>query len=708
MQPRLVASAVVALAVTSAFGVADAAAQSIRSPTLRLVDQTVLVPAAEGAPVVFVLDIDAAGGDPAELVDAGWTVIVRAHDPVADRFAFDQALNGELPAVYDFVEVPLTADTPAAPAEDTTARTLRTELAVAVELENRTVEALRLSDAGVYPVELVLTDPEGRTRDQVLTFLEREPDPAADPTAGDRLALSLVAAVDGGPAHRPDGSITVPDDARAQLLRLLAVLEGAPGVPVTAGLRPELLAGMVRSGSPTDDELIARLRSASGSLEALATTYVRLDPSGAQQAGLAETFTEQLRLGEDTLAEVLPGLVSRRAVWIADHALDGSGAQLLRDLGIRAAVLTPPTQLETADGAPVFADPTLQFRLAIPSGSPMAAADIDLRLAERLARPTDAPRLASAHLYAELAVIRAEILARGEPLQGRSLAVATTDAAPADPAVLLPLIELVRASGRFELVGLTTAVATTDEVLLDGRPLTFELPVEAGPDLSDLAHELERYHAETEAMASMLPSGDPRPERWSAILDLLPAEAWSDADRAELTSTIDADTDELASALVLPSATRFTLGGRRSEIVLGIRNEGDTELRAEVRLRSAKLTFPAGRQVEVFPPGELTRVSVPVEARTNGQFAVSVELVTPSGDLALGPPVVMTASVNALAGLGQLLSGAALLVLATWWVHHLRVRRRTRRAEALGSATTRHPAAATENGSTERTTLSDP
>lgn len=710
MRPVTVASALVALAVASTLSVPavpSASAQTARPPTLRLVDQTVLVPATEEASIRFVVDVEAAGMGSRPLLDSGWVVAVRAHAPLADRFAFDRVLNGELPPVYDYVDVPVTTAAWVT-RDDAPVPTLRGEMTVEVELENRTVEALRLSDPGVYPVELVLTDPEGRARDEVLTFLEREPDPVADPNAGERLALSLLAAVDSEPAHRPDGSIAVPDEVRRQLLRLLAVLEGAPDVPMTAGLRPELLEALARSDSPNDGELVARLRAASGSLEALATTYVRLDPSGAQRAGLAETFTEQLRLGEDTLAETLPGLVARRSVWIADHVIDGSGAQLLRDLGIRAVVLTPAAQLGTADGGPIFADPTLQFRLDIPSGSPMAAADIDLRLAERLAQPTDTPELAAVQRYAELAVIRSEILARGEPLRGRSLTLATTDAAPADPAVLLPLLDLLRTSGRFDLVGLTTAVATTDEVLLDGRPLTFELPTEAGPDLSALARDLGEYRNEAVAMGSMLPSGDPRPERWSEILAVLPAEAWSDADRAQLTSAIDADTDELASALVLPSATRFTLGGRRSEIVLGIRNEGDTELRAEVRLSSAKLTFPSGRQVEVFPPGELTRVSVPVEARTNGQFAVSVALVTPLGDRPLGAPVVMTASVNALTGLGQLLSGAALLVLATWWVHHLRVRRRARRAEAAGSATTRHPAAVSDDVSTRRATLSDP
>ena len=44
---------------------------------------------------------------------------------------------------------------------------------------------------------------------------------------------------------------------------------------------------------------------------------------------------------------------------------------------------------------------------------------------------------------------------------------------------------------------------------------------------------------------------------------------------------------------------------------------------------------------------------------------------TPSGAV-IGEPIVLTARVNALSGLGQLLTGAALLVLATWWFSHFR------------------------------------
>jgi len=43
-------------------------------------------------------------------------------------------------------------------------------------------------------------------------------------------------------------------------------------------------------------------------------------------------------------------------------------------------------------------------------------------------------------------------------------------------------------------------------------------------------------------------------------------------------------------------------------------------------------------------------------------------------------PVIMTARVNALSGLGQVVTGGAVLILVSWWYGHFRRRRRQRRA----------------------------
>ena len=62
-------------------------------------------------------------------------------------------------------------------------------------------------------------------------------------------------------------------------------------------------------------------------------------------------------------------------------------------------------------------------------------------------------------------------------------------------------------------------------------------------------------------------------------------------------------------------------------------------------------------------------------------LAISLSLAVPS----LLP---LTLSVNALSGLGNLVTGAFALVLLTWWMRHVRQNRRTR---ATSRTAERHP-----------------
>ena len=103
-----------------------------------------------------------------------------------------------------------------------------------------------------------------------------------------------------------------------------------------------------------------------------------------------------------------------------------------------------------------------------------------------------------------------------------------------------------------------------------------------------------------------------------------------------------------------------------------------------VRARSPKLTFPDGEQLVELVPAGSTEVVIPVEARANGTSSIEVQLVTPAFDQQINGTVVLTANVNALTGLGQVITVGALLVLVSWWFSHLR-RQRRRRSLAVAS-----------------------
>ena len=125
-------------------------------------------------------------------------------------------------------------------------------------------------------------------------------------------------------------------------------------------------------------------------------------------------------------------------------------------------------------------------------------------------------------------------------------------------------------------------------------------------------------------------------------------------------------------------------------------NSGSTQRRGRVRLSRNKLELAQPDTVVEIVDRETFEIDV--EAKTNGVFPVTVELLTPEGDrAAIGPKVTFTVQATALTGLGQFISGALVLVLATWWIQHWRARRRAN-AALLVAGIAAHPAAPSEAG----------
>jgi hypothetical protein len=62
-------------------------------------------------------------------------------------------------------------------------------------------------------------------------------------------------------------------------------------------------------------------------------------------------------------------------------------------------------------------------------------------------------------------------------------------------------------------------------------------------------------------------------------------------------------------------------------------------------------------------------------------FPLEVVLYTPDGTAQAGKRIRLSARVSALAGLGQLVTGVALLLLASWWLAHWRKQHRVKAVE---------------------------
>jgi hypothetical protein len=281
--------------------------------------------------------------------------------------------------------------------------------------------------------------------------------------------------------------------------------------------------------------------------------------------------------------------------------------------------------------------------------------------------------------------------------------LATPDLGIPDPDVLSVIEGFVAEHPDVDFQTLSLVPGTTGPFLINGEQVRVTFPETAGPDITARVHEIDLVRLHMEHDATMLPEDDPRPPRWRTELEGLIS---TGIDDAEVTRRLDRMERELLTierAIQPPDPFTFTLAGEASTITLRFGNTSTTSLQIVVRVSGPnRLAFPQPDTEVTLPPGVTTDVTIPIEARANGTSEVAIGVHTPSGAM-IGEPIVLTARVNALSGLGQLLTGAALLVLATWWFSHFRRTRREHRQRDSEPSRNGHPsnhASYTESQST--------
>ena len=677
MRRFVLAVVVMASAIIGGSGSSTAALPSL-APTLGvLVGQDQYVPGVEGSLIRFTVS---ARDLP---MDGTASIAVTSYRPVRTREAVREAMEGDLPSVVDTV-LYSAADI----ARDDSGYL---DIRVPIEIGVRTRENLQMSAVGVHPVSIGIVI-DKQVVDQIVTFVERLPEQTSAPVARGTLQVALVSGLTGPLALQPDGSTVVDASALTRTEQMITAIEDLDMAPLTLLSRPEWINAIERLGDESS-ELLTRI-DALQSVQFLSVPFADADPDELVAQNASAVFLEQLRRGEDVLRNDIPSAVITRDTFLATTGLSAGSVTLLRDMGFRSVVLTPRAQTETANGASFLADPTRLIRLTFPGGS------VDAALADPLLSRTmtDGSRvgadayLAAQHLFAELRVLRDELLADNDDTRGRTVVVTTFDGAPPSAEFLSALVSSMSTEPDIVLVTLDDAVRSTDPNTTDGGPVELALPTVdvLGPESRPLADIDARLRSRIDSFAGMLPSGDVRVEMWRRVLEVLPDSSLTDDRRREYVNAVDAESAALAGSITLPASTTFTLGGRDSSIRVTMRNDNESDLRVNIRLSSSKLRFGSQNDSVVLPAGTTTSVEIPVQARSNGRFPVVLQLFTPDGAQALGAPVTFTARVNALAGLGQLVTGIALLLLISWWVHHLRRERRRRSAEVDRTAT-RHP-----------------
>lgn len=643
------------------------------TPGLLLVDQTFVVPGVETT-AADGLSITLGGAllSPSPCNSPGDVLSVVAYRPVTTRRQAQAALT-QPGQVVDRVELDACAITPLPNGN------VQLDLATApgAPADPAVVPApLQLPDEGVIPIGVELQR-GGSVVGRLVTFVDRlgDGDDASTPVSRRmQMQVAVAIAVDGGPTLQPDGTVEVSSADQAAVAALVDLLERVGDAPVSISIRPELLEGLSATGSAVVPDL--RTAVAGPNIDVLAVPYVDMDPTAAAQAALGDTFATQLALGDQVLSQRLRRAPSR-AVWFVPQSIGTDGAQLLFNAGVRLAALLPPASFS-------FSPSDRQFLIPLPTGS-LAATPVDHDIAAALADPGPDPTLAAYHLAAQVLLMRHEALDPEQgyaPMEDHNMILSTPDGSLGDPETTATLIALLGEAPQLSLVTASTIGQIAHPIMTERGPYEEPPPAAEFADLTPLRDDLAAANADVEATSSMLPDGDPRPAAWRSIVDVMPAATLTDGQRAAYAEAVAASTGAVRADVVPPPSRRFTLGGRHATLRLSLRNDGDTDLTVRLIVDSSKLEIDDPNRLVLLPAGQTEEVAIPVDARTNGEFPVDVRLTTPEGDVDVTEPVVMTARVNALTGLGQLATGGFVLVLLTWWVHHLRQRRREAAAAA--------------------------
>ncbi len=528
---------------------------------------------------------------------------------------------------------------------------------VGIDRTGAAKENLNIRESGVYPLAVVFQSGDTRVSSTIFIHARSVFDPAPKP-----IDTTFVFNVQTKPTLQPDGTIAVSDEAVTQWNGLVTTLSSSR-YPMIVGVAPESLEGLAASENTDDQVLVRKTRRLLNSQVLTAQPYVPLDPSAAARAGLGSEFNHQMRLGEDAMSALFTTNQTQRQLWIAEDALDSFGANLIRDNGARTVFLLP-SALEAEPDASTYPRTSVQ-PAALSGGSSLDIASVDPFIAEALSGDSAHPTVNAANAMAH--VIVASELASEASESKHQLFVSSTNGSMPEALVLAEFLKLIATSS---YVNVTTSLVTSDS----GSP--YEIPIRSSREITGTASAISDLNAAVLAASSMLPSDAPQRLSWSLTAARAVSNRLSTKERDAYINAVYAEINDLFKNISIPTNASFTLPSRTSEIRLQLRNDSDTDLSVRVRLVSSKLTSQDESQLVVLKAGATTDVPMKVRARTSGRFQIELQVTTPEGNHFIAPPAILRARVTGLAGLGQVVSGALLLLILTWWVAHFRRNRR--------------------------------
>jgi putative peptidoglycan lipid II flippase len=629
----LAAGTFVVVAVTAFMGVAGPA-RAVPLPTtsgttMQLVDQTTWV----GDNSSFVLRFAVTTASPADV-----RAQISIYDRLQTRSDFVASLDGKVRAVVRrFNAVDLTTlGSPAGPFQ------------VAIPVNPKTTrpgpDVLRLTNPGVYPVQVALYDAQGKSLSQMTTHLVFT---GPNSRVATPLDVAWVVPIHVAPLVAPGGKETkLPGDTVQAFADLAAGMNDHPAVPLTLAVSGQTLDALSQSND--GGRVNAALAQAAGepARQTIAGTYARTQLPALVPTLDAE-LTAQLARGRDA-AQTLLRTAPVSNAWVEPGPLNTSSIDALVDRGLTHLVVN---DRDVTPSASTFT-PTQPFVLSGHAGRRITAVTADRGLGAHFAPGAD-PVLAGHQLLADLIMIQQEL-----PSQARGVVIVPPDD-------WLPTVGLVK-------------------TVLDG------LSTNALLRLSDIP-TIQATRRRLQALEQLMPADTPMLKEVDRAL--LVGESSDLPDRLRTASVTEAGrlVEGTKEIFRLPGNRTVTLTARQGEIPLTILSSASTPARVRIRLSSQKLGFRpiggTGGACQVAGSSETctfdlrnqnTILKVPVVAKTAGVFSVRIDLESPDGTLNIATSTYTVRS-TAASGVGVILTVGAALLLLMWWARDLRHGRRARR-----------------------------
>ena len=539
-------------------------------------------------------------------------------------------------------------------------------------------DRILLPNAGIHPVELVLTSADGPELWSKVVFLNRLPEPPAEDEEGEGaegqvaegrgrppVDVTLLLTMTSAPPIQADGSASFTVEEQATLGSAAALLAQVPEAPLTIAARPNTLDGLTLSDDPWSEDVLAPLTDAGSARAHVALPYTNLDSGGLVASGDAEELTHQIDLGRATV-ERITGRPPLSDTWLLDDTVTSGSLSTLARAGIDALVL--PAELlelpEDVDRADVVSRP-----VELRGDSGIRALAYDGIVSGLLAGTAGDPGGRANEVVTMLMATWFDDPAPDAESGPASVVLVTSGT---DPQLLRALTPSLTGGGPLRAEAGTSPVPAIDP---DSEQGSAGLTARRTTDQSGAVTAARGTRRITDAYRSMTGEADPLLWSWQRMVDQTVASGIDDGRRLGMHLEVRDAVQARVDSIEAPRSRSVLLTSRRQTVPLRFRNDLPFDVTLRLRARSPRLEIEGGdTQRIVLHPGE-NRVDLPVTVQAPGESLLRVELRSPVPGIELEGPDIPVRS-TAISGVGAALSIVSALFLVGWWVHTNRKERR--------------------------------